>query len=204
MKKVMITKNIKTLYDKVFLGCTELSEMYFTDTVTTVGDALLSKCDKFNKIYMLAYINPHYRSSRNGTYAIKYERLITAPGKKLIIASGSNSAYGIDSKQLEGILKRGGHPFSVVNYGQNAGTALTFYCEVIAAHMNEGDVLVLSYWNDRFFRENKGLNTVTVQYIAGSWVVYNFHMDDTAPRTYRSLPELLRGKKLIVGYRLHV
>lgn len=173
MKKVMITKNIKTLYDKVFLGCTELSEMYFTDTVTTVGDALLSKCDKFNKIYMLAYINPHYRSSRNGTYAIKYERLITAPGKKLIIASGSNSAYGIDSAQLEGILKRGGHPFSVVNYGQNAGTALTFYCEVISAHMNEGDVLVLAPEINQFQFGYSEINTTLWQIFEGAYNAFS-------------------------------
>lgn len=72
----------------------------------------------------------------------------------------------------------------------------------LAGDVQEGDVCILSYWNDRFFRENKGLNTVTVQYIAGSWVVYNFNMNDTAPRTYRTLPELLRGKKMIVGYRI--
>ena len=74
----------------------------------------------------------------------------------------------------------------------------------LSGEVEEGDVCIISYWNDRFFRENKGLNTVTAQYIAGAWVVYNFNMNDTAPRTYRTLPELLRGKKLIVGYRVRV
>lgn len=181
MKKVMITKNIKTLYDKAFMNCPALTEVYFTDTVTSVNDGLFSGCDNFSKIYMLAYINPHYRSSRNGTYAIKYERLITAPGSKLIIASGSNSAYGIDSAQLEGILKRGGHPYSVVNYGQNAGTALTFYCEVIAAHMNEGDILVLAPEINQFQFGYSDINTTLWQIFEGAYNAFS----DVDIRHYR-------------------
>jgi putative transcriptional regulator len=71
------------------------------------------------------------------------------------------------------------------------------------AAIREGDVFVLSYWNDRFFRELKGLRTVAGTLRDGTWTVYNMHNDDTAPRTYRTLPETLRGKKFILAYLLH-
>ncbi len=72
----------------------------------------------------------------------------------------------------------------------------------MAEQIKDGDVCILSYWNDRFFRENKGLHTVACTYRGGEWVVYNRSPEDVAPRTYRTLPEVLRGKKLLIGYRL--
>ncbi len=65
-----------------------------------------------------------------------------------------------------------------------------------------GDTMIIAYWNDRFFRENKGMNTVACTYRDGVWTVYNRNPDDTTPRTYRTLAEALRGKKMIVAYRL--
>ena len=71
-----------------------------------------------------------------------------------------------------------------------------------AAALTEGRVFIVSYWNDRFFRELKGLRTVAGVIRDGAITLYNTHTDDTAPRTYRTLPEALRGKKFIRGYLL--
>lgn len=66
----------------------------------------------------------------------------------------------------------------------------------------EGDVVVITYWNDRFIRENKGITTVAGVLRGGAWTFYNMHVRDTEPRTYRTLGEALRGKKLWYGYRI--
>ncbi len=71
------------------------------------------------------------------------------------------------------------------------------------AEVEEGDAFVISFWNDRFFRELKGLRTVAGVFRDGAWSLYNMHLDDTAPRVYRTLPEGLRGKKFILGYILN-
>ena len=163
MKKLFITKNVRALYDKSVLSCDSFEELYFSDSVVSLTDAAFSDCPNFHKLYMMAAVAPHYLNSRNGTYCIKYERLITAPGKKLIIASGSNSAYGVNSPLLEELLQEGGHEYSVVNYGQNAGTALTFYPEVIAYHMNEGDLLVLAPEINKFQFGYSEINTTLWQ-----------------------------------------
>ncbi|MBO5269663.1 MAG: leucine-rich repeat protein [Clostridia bacterium] len=169
MRKVMIGKSVRTVYDKAFNACSALEELYFSDSVTTITDAAFSNCGSLHKLYMMAVVTPHYGKSRNGTYAIKYERLITAPGKKLVIASGSNSAYGINSSLLENNLERGGHKYSVVNYGQNAGTALTFYNEVIAYHINEGDILVLAPEVNKFQFGYSEINTTLWQIFEGAY-----------------------------------
>ncbi len=67
--------------------------------------------------------------------------------------------------------------------------------------MAVGDVFILTFWNDRFFRELKGLRTVCGTLTEEGWVMYNMHNEDMDPRTYRTLPEALRGKKLMYGYR---
>ncbi len=69
------------------------------------------------------------------------------------------------------------------------------------AEIAEGDVFIVSFWNDRFFRELKGMRTVAGTYRGGVWTVYNMHNDDVEPRSYRTLPETLRGKKFILAYR---
>lgn len=71
-----------------------------------------------------------------------------------------------------------------------------------AEGLTEGRVFIVSYWNDRFFRELKGLRTVAGVVKDGMITLYNTHTDDVAPRSYRTLAEALRGKKFILGYLL--
>lgn len=173
MKSLMITKNIRKIFDKAVYMCYDLETLYFSDSVREITDAAFQECDNLKTLCLLAVVQPRYLSSRNGTYAIKYERLITAEGPKLVIASGSNSAYGINSPHLEELLKKGGHPYSVVNYGQNAGTALTFYVEVIASHMNEGDVLVLAPEINKFQFGYSEINTTLWQIFEGAYDAFS-------------------------------
>ena len=173
MKKVLINKNIRTLKDMAFVRCSALEEMYFTDAVTSVDDGLLYECPEFNKVYMLAQITPYYRRTRNGTYAIKYQRLITAKGKKLVIASGSNSAYGIDSPLLEELMKDSGEEYSVVNYGQNAVTSISFYLEVISKHTNEGDIVLLAPESEKHQFGYSEINTTLWQFFEGAYNAFS-------------------------------
>ena len=103
MRKVFVNKNIRTIEEEAFSNCDALEELYFSDSVTTVADTSFFECANLQKLYMIAVISPHYSTIRNGTYAIKYERLITAPGKKLAISCGSNGAYGINSPLMLGL-----------------------------------------------------------------------------------------------------
>lgn len=69
-----------------------------------------------------------------------------------------------------------------------------------SAALMEGRVFIVAYWNDRFFRELKGLRTVAGVVEDGMIKLYNTHTDDLEPRAYRTTGEALRGKKFILGY----
>lgn len=174
MKSVMITKNIRTVYGAAFRSCTALESLYFSDSVTSIDDGAFAKCDNFSKLYMMAVVYPTYGSSRNGTYAIKFERLITAEGRKLVVISGSNTAYGIDSAALETLLSAGGQEFSVVNYGQNAGTAAAFYIEVISHFVNEGDIVLHAPECNKFQYGYNEINTTLWQIFEGAYDAFSY------------------------------
>lgn len=109
---------------------------------------------------------------------------------------------GNDLVLLDGYA--GVDPKSLAPYFRARGWSYDAYeaPSLLAETAEEGAVYLLSYWNDRFFRENKGMNTVCATVRGGKWVVYNVHIEDMEPRSYRTLTEALRGKKLFIGYRL--
>ena len=98
---------------------------------------------------------------------------------------------GTDPKEIARYLTAHDIAFQKVNVQSEFAEALT-----------EGRVFIVSYWNDRFFRELKGLRTVAGIVKDGLITLYNTHTDDVAPRSYRTLAEALRGKKFILGYLL--
>ncbi len=144
MKSLFITKNVKTVADAAIAECDNFENLYFSDSVKNITDKAIISCDSYQKLYMMAVVNPKYMSTRNGTYSIKFERLLTLDERKLIVASGSNSAFGVNSPQLHDLLKAGGHEYEIINFGTNAGTPLAFYLEFIEKYTNAGDVIVLA------------------------------------------------------------
>lgn len=136
---MVFSKNLKNVDDNAINDCPNFTTLYMSDSVLKITDLFVMKSPNFSKLIMNAVGPPRYMTSRNGTYHIKFERLMTAPGKKLVITSGSNSAYGIISEQLMAGLN---NEYSVVNYGCNASTSAPFYIEVASNFINPGDILV--------------------------------------------------------------
>ncbi len=133
------SKNLFQIADNAIVSCTNFKTLYFSDSIFVITDKFYQSCPNFSTLYMNAVNPPRYMTSRNGNYQVKFERLITAPGKKLIITAGSNCAYGVISEQLmEGL----GGEYSVVNYGCNQSTPAAFYIEVASKFINEGDILL--------------------------------------------------------------
>ena len=142
LKTLIVPKNITTIKDNAFKNCTSLTKLYICDTVTSMTEKAFSGCDALSSFNPLAVYSPNYLTSRTGSYVIKYERLITAPDKKLVLTGGSNLAYGIDSERLTKNLADAGYDFSVVNMGANVLSVATFQAEISAYFMGEGDILI--------------------------------------------------------------
>ena len=123
---LVFSKNLKTVAGGAVLNCPNSRRS--SDSILAINDSFYSNCPNFSKLYMNATQAPRYISSRNGTYQIKFERLMTAPGKKLIVTGGSNVAYGVISEQLMAGLD---NEYSAVNYC-NASTPPRF----ISSYLN--------------------------------------------------------------------
>jgi hypothetical protein len=172
-KSLYISKNILSVNNGAVTGCKQFETLYLCDTVRLIMDASFENCPNLQTLYMLACMEPRYCASRNGNYMVKYQRLITAPSPKLIIHSGSNTSYGIDSALLEAEL---GNRYSVVNYGCNQDTPACFYYDVIADFINEGDLVIHAPEMRNYQWGYNEMNTTTWQIFEGAYDAF-IHVD---------------------------
>lgn len=170
-KTIYISSSVKSVKDNAFVKCGNFTTLYLYDSVNIIKDAAFSGCSNFSTIYLQAVIAPRYINGRNGTYQVKYERLMTAPSPKLVLHAGSNVAYGVDSALLEQEI---GNRYNVVNYGCNQSTPACFYIEVIAYWANPGDILI--HAPEGFSRYQFGyneMNTTTWQIFEGAFDAFS-------------------------------
>ena len=172
-KTLYLSKNLQIINNSAFNNCKQFTTLYFCDTVRQITDAAFTGCTEFQTLYMLACMDPRYPSSRNGNYMVKYQRLITAPGSKLVIHSGSNTSYGIDSAMMEELLS---NRYSVVNYGCNQDTPACFYYDVIADFINPGDIVVHAPEMRNYQWGYNEMNTTTWQIFEGAYDAF-IHVD---------------------------
>ncbi|MBP5271058.1 MAG: hypothetical protein ILO42_08895 [Clostridia bacterium] len=173
IETLVISRYVQTVPASTMVSCTKFTTLYLSDSVTSMPDTWFSNSPNFSKLILMATRMPTYASGRNGTYAIKFDWLKTAPGKKLIIVSGSNSAYGIDSPMLETKLKNAGYEYSVVNYGQNASTPAAFYIEVCTNFMNPGDILVVAPELNKYQLGYNEINATLMQIFEGAYDAFS-------------------------------
>jgi hypothetical protein len=170
-KTLVFSRNIQMVADKAIVNCSKFTTLYFSDSVVSITDSFIQNCPNFSTLYMNAVQAPRYMTGRNGNYQIKFERLITAPGKKLVITSGSNGAYGVISEQLSAGLN---NEFSIVNYGCNASTSAAFYIEVVSHFINSGDILLHAPENSSYQWGYNEVNTTLWQIFEGAYDAFSY------------------------------
>lgn len=99
-------------------------------------------------ILLLTFRLPGNPDSYNQAYRFKQLLLETTPSPRLILAGGSNVAFGFDSKMLEDSL---GLP--VINNGLHAGIGLKFMLDDISLYARAQDILILCPEYNQFFGE---------------------------------------------------
>lgn len=135
LKRAVIPRTVKNIAAGAFDGCDSLREVVIFDSVVDVKDESFPKGLK--TVVLNAQRLPVYSGQIEGSFNIKYHRLRTAEGKKIIVVSGSSSLNGLKSPVLEELTG-----YSAVNYGTNAANPSLFFLEVISKYVNEGDIVV--------------------------------------------------------------
>lgn len=130
---------LERISPRAVCNCPNFKELFFYDTVKIISDHAFDQCPEFQTLHLCAAQPPRYSNHRHGTYAKKFERLITAEGKKLVVASGSSTVYGMDSLTMEQAMKG---EYSVVNYGTHWRSPVLFYLDLISNFVGEGDIVI--------------------------------------------------------------
>lgn len=91
-----------------------------------------------------AWLPSYYADTYYAQLAALYEKLETAQGKRIIVLGGSNVAFGVDSAQMEQILRQCGHDYTVCNFGLYAAVGTSAMLSLSQSLIREGDVVVLA------------------------------------------------------------
>lgn len=105
---------------------------------------------------ILKYPENTFYSSYQSLIQDKYRILAETNTPKIIIVSGSSSAFGLDQKMLE----EASEGYKVSNLGLHAGFGHLFHSELAKANINEGDIVLLGYeydWQEGFDSLNQEL-----------------------------------------------
>lgn len=141
VKRVVLSKNVKTVAENAFKNCTKLESFVMFDTVTSIADASFTGSALKNlQINAVLDMDTIYTSSA----APKMDRLIWAKanGKKVLaICGGSGSLFGWDCEAIDEAL---GGEYVVVNLGTNANVTATLYFEAFNALLDSADVVLWS------------------------------------------------------------
>ena len=90
-----------------------------------------------------------------GTYAratvFKHERLASLEGPKVVLVGGSNLAFGIDTRLIEGATQ-----CPVANMGMNGFFGVRFMLEEVRPSLASGDTVVIALEYDSFFKPVDG------------------------------------------------
>jgi len=141
IKRVVLSKNIKTVDENAFKNCSNLESLVMFDNVTSITDKSFTGAPLKNlQINAVLDMDTVYTSSA----APKMDRLIWAKanGKKVIaICGGSGSLFGWDSVAIEEAFN---DEYVVVNLGTNANVTATLYFEALNALLDSGDIVLWS------------------------------------------------------------
>lgn len=138
IKNVVIPDTVTTIEKNAFYYCTQMKQVVFFDSVTSVENDSFYFCKKISTIVLNSQRLPVYAGSSEGSFCLKYERVITAPEKMLVVVSGSSTLNGMMSEEFQKAYP----DYTIINYGTNAGTPSYFYLKVISNYVGEGDIII--------------------------------------------------------------
>ncbi|MBQ7446183.1 MAG: leucine-rich repeat protein [Clostridia bacterium] len=165
--EVYVPKYVEVIGENAFKGCDKLETLFLSDSVISMDDTAFDSCENLKTLNMLAVRNPAYTSSVLGTgSAVKYERLMTVQGRKLIHVSGSSGLFGIDSDRLK---ERLGEAIDVINLGLHASFSASFMLDTVKRVAGEDDVVIFAPEMNGYQCGLRSFNTTMWQCLEGSY-----------------------------------
>lgn len=113
---------------------------------------------------VLLTVVPADRNQYLNEYNHKIELLRTIPSPRVIFIGGSNTAFALDSRQLEQTLHR-----RVVNFGLHAGIGIRYPMDDALLFLRQGDIVVLQIEFALFYGDTSNAETMPKLMAATNW-----------------------------------
>lgn len=118
----------------------------------------------FLTIIEIFIIGPQYVHDYNASLIDKAARLKSINEPKIILVSGSNLAFGMNSPMLQEAMN-----MPVVNLGLHGGLGNAFHEDTAKLNINSGDIVVICHSN---FSDDAHINDYSL-----AWITVEYHKD---------------------------
>lgn len=134
---VVLPNTIRTVASGAFETTEKFTTLYLCDNVRNIANDSFTNMKAMRNYRLNSATLPKFDSAPG--MGSKWERLVHAEGKRIIVNSGSSSNLGLSTQIMEHLV---GHDYTLVNYGTNFESSSIFYLELICHYMREGDIFV--------------------------------------------------------------
>ncbi len=150
MKELVLSKNLLTVADGAFVGCSKLERVYFSDGIWSIKNEAFdaSSYTSLKQLYVNATIAPRFSNTGDGAFAVKLARLLSTQSQdRIIVIAGSSSYQGLASNYLSDLLDGN---YEIINFGTTRTTHGTVYLEAMSKYAHEGDMVIYAPENSSY------------------------------------------------------
>ena len=171
METLVMGRNILAIYDGAFVGCTSLKRIYYPDAVYYVSNDSFDEASfsGVTDFYVNATMAPRY-STADGSFALKFARLLSTSHKpRIIVLAGSSAFQGLSTEYLEALLDG---EYAVVNFGTTRTTQGYIYLEAMKYYADSDDVILYAPENSIYMFGEPTLYWKTLRDLEGMYNLF--------------------------------
>lgn len=173
MTTLVLNRRILNIADGAFVGCDQLTTIYYPDSIFKISNEALDEASYSNlhNFYVNATMAPRY-STGDGSFAIKFARLISNSSRnRIIVLGGSSSFQGLSTEYMQALLKQ---QYLVVNFGTTRTTHGYMYLEAMQAYCHEGDIILYAPENSAYMMGEPRLYWKTLRDMEGMYNIFRY------------------------------
>ena len=141
IKTVLVPLGVTRIGSNAFSNCAGLSTLYLPDTIEAIDDGAFGTCLSLQHLRVLAGSDIHvYGREFEAALVDQYLRLITLPGKRLIIVAGSSGSLGLNSN----LLAERYPDYEIVNFSGSYLFGIRPLLAYVSNNIHEGDVVIFA------------------------------------------------------------
>ncbi len=192
METLVMHRFILSVERGAFKGCSSLSTVYYPDGIYNIYNDSFDKesWSGIRNFYVNATMAPRY-STADGSFALKFTRLLANSDKKrIIVIAGSSSFQGLSTEYFEALVDG---EYTLINFGTTRTTHGYLYLEAMQHYASEDDIILYAPENSIYMYGEPTLYWKTLRDMEGMYNLFRYIDIQGYENVLGAFAELNRG-----------